>query len=198
MPIKIKWYKSHTLFLDFDWCPIEVTITSIFIHTIWTSIGSFGWIAFQPHSSLTKCEAFRLRRGWVETNSFPSRPKLRIVPMAHRVTHPLSLRGHECSWVVLSIVPFGIQGKAFWKSRKYLELSLPKRGPPVLKTPSWSDKRALPEENLEGTTNSFAQRVVKRCGDFLLKNSDSHPLLNHSMPHPRNWSGCFERSQCWC
>jgi hypothetical protein len=92
---RIKWFKTHILFLDFDWCLIEVTFT---LHIIWTSIGSLGWIAEPPHSSWMKCEAFHQRRGWVERNSFPSWPELRIVLMAHRVTHHLSLWGHERSW----------------------------------------------------------------------------------------------------
>ena len=44
-----------------------------------------------------------LRWGWVEKKySIPSWFKLRIVPMAHRVTHPLSFWGYEHSWVALS------------------------------------------------------------------------------------------------
>ena len=73
-----------------------------YVHASWTSIGSLGWIALPPRSSLMKCEAFHLRRGWVERNSFPSWPELGIVHLAHRVTHPLSLWGHEHSWVSLS------------------------------------------------------------------------------------------------
>ena len=82
----------------FDWCPIEVMLT---LHFKWTSIGSLGWIALPSHSSLMKCKASYLRRGWVKRNSFPSLPELRIIPMAHRVTHPLSLWGYEHSWVDL-------------------------------------------------------------------------------------------------
>ena len=89
---RIKWFKIHILFLDFDWCPIEVTIT---FHIICTSIGCLGWIALSPHSSLMKHKAFHLRRGWVERNSFTSGSEFGIVHMAHRVTHPLSLWGHE-------------------------------------------------------------------------------------------------------
>jgi hypothetical protein len=91
----IKWFKTNILFLDFDLCPIEVTIT---LHIIWTFIGSLGWIALLPHSSLMKREAFHPRRGWVERNLFPSWLELGIILMAHRVTHPLSLWGHERSW----------------------------------------------------------------------------------------------------
>ena len=40
----------------------------------WTSIGSLGWFALPPRTSLMKCEASYLRRGWVERNSFPSWP----------------------------------------------------------------------------------------------------------------------------
>ena len=47
-------------------------------------------------------DAFHLSRGWVERNSFPSRPKLGIVHLAHRVIHPISLWGYEHSWVALS------------------------------------------------------------------------------------------------
>ena len=64
---QIKWFKIHFFLLDFDWCPIEVTIA---LHFNWTSIGSLGWIALSPHSSLMKCKAFHLRKGWVETH-FP-------------------------------------------------------------------------------------------------------------------------------
>ena len=39
---QIKRIKIHFLLLDFDWCPIEVTIA---LHFNWTSIGSLGWIA---------------------------------------------------------------------------------------------------------------------------------------------------------
>ena len=91
---QIKWFKIHILFLDFDWCPIEVMLT---LHFKWTSIGSLGWIAWRP------CKASILRRGWVEKKySLPSWFELRIVPMAHRVTHPLSFWGYEHSWVGLS------------------------------------------------------------------------------------------------
>ena len=89
---QIKWFKTHILFLDFDWCPIKFMLT---LHFKWTSIGSLGWIALPSHSSLMKCEAFYLRKGWVERCSFPSLPELRIVHLAHRVTHRLSLWGHE-------------------------------------------------------------------------------------------------------
>ena len=89
---QIKWFKTHILFLDFDWWHIEVMLNH---HFKWTSIENLGWIALPPYSSLMKCEAFYLRRGWVEINSFPSWPKLRIVHLAHRVTDPLSLLGHE-------------------------------------------------------------------------------------------------------
>ena len=68
----------------------------------WTSIGNLGWIALPPCSSFMKCEAFHLRRRWVERNSFPSWPELGIVHLAHRVTHPLSLWGHEHFRVALS------------------------------------------------------------------------------------------------
>ena len=68
---QIKWFKTHILFLDFDWCPIEVMFT---LPIKWNSIGSLGWIALPPRSSLMKCEASNLRRGWVERNSFPSWP----------------------------------------------------------------------------------------------------------------------------
>ena len=51
------------------------------------------------------------------------------------------------------------------------------RRPPVPENPSWSDKKGLPKENLEGTTNSFAQRVVKRCGVVLLKKFRYAPTL---------------------
>ena len=85
---QIKWFKIHFLLLDFDWCLIEVTIK---LRIICTSIGSLEWIALPPHSSLMKCEAFHLTRGWVERNSFSPWFELRIVSMAHRVTHPLSL-----------------------------------------------------------------------------------------------------------
>ena len=84
----IKWFETHILSLDFDWCLIEVTIK---LRIICTSIGSLEWIALPPHSSLMKCEAFHLTRGWVERNSFSPWFELRIVSMAHRVTHPLSL-----------------------------------------------------------------------------------------------------------
>ena len=80
---QIKWFKTHILFLDFDWCPIEVMLT---LHFKWTSIGSLEWIALPSHSSLMKCEAFYLRKGWVERCSFPSWPKLGIIHLAHRVT----------------------------------------------------------------------------------------------------------------
>ena len=45
-----------------------------YVHASWTSIGSLGWIALPPRSSLMKCKASYLRRGWVERNSFPSWP----------------------------------------------------------------------------------------------------------------------------
>jgi hypothetical protein len=51
---------------------------------------------------LMKGIVFHLRRAWIERNSFPSWPKLGIIPLAHRVTHPLSLWGHERSRVALS------------------------------------------------------------------------------------------------
>ena len=57
---QIKWFKIHFLLLDFDWCPIEVTIT---LHFNWTSIESLGWIALP-------CDVSLLRKGWVETH-FP-------------------------------------------------------------------------------------------------------------------------------
>jgi len=72
------------------------------LHFKLTSIGSLGWIALPSHSSLMKCEAFYLRKGWVERCSFPSWPKLGIVCLAHRVTHSISLWGYEHSWVALS------------------------------------------------------------------------------------------------
>ena len=72
------------------------------LHFKWNSIGSSGWIAFPSHSSLMKCMAFYLRKGWVERCSLPSWPKLGIVRSAHRVTHPISLWGYEHSWVALS------------------------------------------------------------------------------------------------
>ena len=72
------------------------------LHFKWTSIGSLEWIALPSHSSLMKCKAFYLRKGWVERCSFPSWPKLGIVCLAHRVTHPISLWGYEHSWVALS------------------------------------------------------------------------------------------------
>ena len=96
---QIKWSKTHILFLDFDWCPIEVMLT---LHFKWTTIESLGWIALPSHSSLMKCEAFYLRKGWVERCTSPLWSELRIVPMAHRVTHPLSLWGYEHSRVALS------------------------------------------------------------------------------------------------
>ena len=55
------------------------------LHFKWTSIGSLGWIALPP------CKAFILRRGWVGKYSISSWSELRIVPVAHRITHPLSL-----------------------------------------------------------------------------------------------------------
>jgi len=90
---QIKWFKIHILFLDFDWCPIEIMFT---LHFKWTSIGSLGWFALSPR------KAFILMRGWAEKYSFPSWSELRIVPMAHRVTHSLSLWGYEHSRVALS------------------------------------------------------------------------------------------------
>ena len=96
---QIKWFKTHILFLDFNWCPIEVMST---LPINRTSIGSLGWFALPPQPSLMKCEASYLRRGWVERNSFPSWPKLKIVYLAHRVTHPLSLWGPEHCRVSLS------------------------------------------------------------------------------------------------
>ena len=57
---QIKWIKVHFLILDFDWCPIEVMYT---IPIKWTSIGSLGWFALPPRTSLMKCEASYLRRG---------------------------------------------------------------------------------------------------------------------------------------
>jgi hypothetical protein len=96
---QIKWFKTHILFLDFDWCPIEVMLT---LHFKWTSFGSLRWIASPSHSSLMKCEAFYLRKGRAERCSCPSWAKLRILHLAHRVTHPLSLWGHEHSLVALS------------------------------------------------------------------------------------------------
>ena len=90
---QIKWFKIHFLFLDFDWCPIEVMFT---LHFKWTSIERLGWIALSP------CKAFILMRGWAEKYSFPSWSELRIVPMAHIVIHSLSLWGYEHSWVALS------------------------------------------------------------------------------------------------
>ena len=80
---QIKWFKTHILFLDFDWCPIKVMLT---LNFKWTSIGSLRWIALPTHSSLMKCEAFYLRKGWVERCSFPSWPKFGIIHLAHRVT----------------------------------------------------------------------------------------------------------------
>jgi len=76
---QIKWFETHILFLDFDWCPIEVMFT---LHFKWTSIGNLGWIALPSHSSLIKCEAFYLRKGRVERYSFSSWSELRIVPVA--------------------------------------------------------------------------------------------------------------------
>ena len=117
---QIKWCKIHILSLDFDWCPIEVTIT---LHIICTSIGSLGWIAFPSHSSLMKCEAFYLRKGWVERCSFPSWPKLRIVHMAHRVTHSLSFFGPWTS-SLYSEFPYEFEEKPF-EIKENLELSFP-------------------------------------------------------------------------
>ena len=65
----------------------------------------------------------------------------------------------------------------FERFRKYLDLSLPKEDHQFLKTPLDLIKRALPKENLEGTTNNFAQRVVKRCGVVLLKKFKCAPTL---------------------
>ena len=65
---QIKWFETH-FFLDFDWCPIEVTIT---LYIIYTSIWRLGWIAL-PHSSLMQHEAFHLRRGWAERILSPPR-----------------------------------------------------------------------------------------------------------------------------
>ena len=54
---QIKWFKTHIVFLDFDWCPREAMLT---LHFKWTSIGSLGWIAWPP------CKASILTMGWVE------------------------------------------------------------------------------------------------------------------------------------
>ena len=66
------------------------------LHFKWTSIGILGWIALSP------CKAFILMRGWAKKYSFPSWSEIRIVPMAHRYTHSLSLWGYEHSRVALS------------------------------------------------------------------------------------------------
>ena len=68
---QIKWFKTHILFLDFDWCPIEVMLT---LHFKWTSIGSLGWIAWPP------CKASILTMGWVE-----------------KILTPLMIRTQNCS-----------------------------------------------------------------------------------------------------
>ena len=126
---RIKWFKIHILFLDFDWCPIEVTIT---LHIICTSIGSLGWIVLSPHSSLMKRKSFHLRRGWVERNSFTSGSEFGIVHMAHRVTPPLSLWGHEHSRFVRSSLVNS--RKNFLKIKKTSNYPCQKK-PPVPKIP---------------------------------------------------------------
>jgi hypothetical protein len=51
----------------------------------------FYWkLRMPPHSSLMKPEAFHLWRGGVERNSFSLWSELRIIRMAHRVTHPFT------------------------------------------------------------------------------------------------------------
>ena len=64
----IKWFKTHILFLDFDWCPIEVMFT---LPIKWTSTGTLGWIALPPHSSLMKCKDSYLRRGELKETHLP-------------------------------------------------------------------------------------------------------------------------------
>jgi hypothetical protein len=84
---QIKWIKVHFLILDFHWCPIEVMFT---LPIKWTSIGSLGWFALTPRTSLMKCEASYLRRGWVERNSFPSWPNSELFiwpPKLHILFH---------------------------------------------------------------------------------------------------------------
>ena len=119
---QIKWFKIHILLLDFDWCPIEVTIT---LHIICTSIGNLGWIALSPHSSLMKRKAFHLRRGWVERNSFPSGPELRIVHTTHRVTHSLSFMG-PWTFSLCSEFSCEFEEKPF-EIKENLELSFPRQ-----------------------------------------------------------------------
>ena len=88
---QIKWFITLIPFLDFDWCLIEVIIT---LHIIGLLLEAYRMHYF-VEPSLMKCKVFHLRRAWVERHSFPSRHELRIVPMAHRVTHSLSLFGHD-------------------------------------------------------------------------------------------------------
>ena len=128
---QIKWFKIHILLLDFDWCPIEVTIT---LHIICTSIGNLRWIALSPHSSLMKRKAFHLRRGWVERNSFPSGPELRIVHTAHRVTYSLSFMG-PWTFSLCSEFPCEFKEKLFENNENF-ELSLPKHTTSS-RNPSW-------------------------------------------------------------
>ena len=118
---QIKWFKIHFLLLDFDWCPIEVTIA---LHFNWTSIGSLGWI-LSPHSSLMKCKAFHLRKGWVETH-FPRDPNSKSFIWPTEL-HILFHFGAINILVVLFGVPFYIRGKVFWEFRKCIELSLPEQ-----------------------------------------------------------------------
>jgi hypothetical protein len=106
---RIKWLKIHILFLDFDWCPIEVTIT---LHFNWTSIGSLGWIVLWSHSSLMKRKAFHLRRG-----------RKKLIPLRTRTqnrsygpqSYTFSFIYGAMNILALLGVPLWIWGKTFWK-----------------------------------------------------------------------------------
>ena len=88
---RIKWFKIHILLLDFDWCPIEVTVT---LHIVWTSFGSLGWIALP-------CEVSLLRKGWVETH-FPQDPNSELFIWPTELHILFHLWGHERSRFVRS------------------------------------------------------------------------------------------------
>ena len=128
---QIKWFKIHILLLDFDWCPIEVTIT---LHIICTSIGSLGWIALSPHSSLLKHKAFHLRRGWIQKKLIPLGD-----PNSEHSCGPQTYTSSFIMWPwtfsLCSEFPYEFEEKLF-ENKENLELSLPEQTTSSI-NPSW-------------------------------------------------------------
>jgi len=74
--------------------------------------------------------------------------------------------------------PSKIQGKVFRNFKKIPRIILAKTNHQIQKSLlTLSKKNTLPEGNLEGFKNHFVQRVVKRCGVFLLKKFRFAPIL---------------------